>query len=117
MSLYKDQSNKVHDIDPAFERLLPSGCVPISEEEALLLNPQTVVAPILVASPWQIRKALNLTGMRTAVDAYVATQATQVEKDGWDYATEFREDDAMLVSAAATLGADLHALLALAVTL
>lgn len=75
-----------------------------------------VCVPIISVSAWQIRKALNQTGMRAAVEAYAAT-ADQDTKDGWDKATEFREDDPLLVSAASALHADLHALLELAATL
>ena len=65
---------------------------------------------ILSCSPWQIRKKLNKEGMRDAVEAYVASdQATQDEKDAWEFATEFREDNPLLVNAAAMLGiTDLH---------
>ena len=39
MPNYKDANNKVHFIDStAFEYLLPTGCVPITDEEAAELN-------------------------------------------------------------------------------
>ena len=53
-----------------------------------------VEIPILSCTPWQIRKKLNKEGMRDAVEAYVASeQATQDEKDAWEFATEFLEDN------------------------
>ena len=66
--------------------------------------------PILSCSPWQIRKKLNKEGLREAVESYVASeQATQDEKDAWEFATEFREDNPLLVNAASMLGiTDLH---------
>ena len=66
--------------------------------------------PILSCTPWQIRKKLNKEGMRDAVETYVASeQASQDEKDAWEFATEFREDNPLLVNAAAMLGiTDLH---------
>ena len=66
--------------------------------------------PILSCSPWQIRKKLNKEGLRDAVEAYVASdQATQDEKDAWEFATEFREDNPLLINAASMLGiVDLH---------
>ena len=66
--------------------------------------------PILSCSPWQIRKKLNKEGLREAVETYVASeQASQDEKDAWEFATEFREDNPLLVNAAAMLGiTDLH---------
>lgn len=61
--------------------------------------------PILSCSPWQIRKKLNKEGLREAVESYVASeQATQDEKDAWEFATEFREDNPLLVHAASMLG-------------
>ena len=75
--------------------------------------------PILSCSPWQIRKKLNKEGMREAVEAYVASeQATQDEKDAWEFATEFREDNSLLVNAASMLGIpDIHAFIEDAQTL
>ena len=78
-----------------------------------------VEIPILSCTPWQIRKKLNKEGMREAVEAYVASeQATQDEKDAWEFAAEFREDNPLLVNAAAMLGIpDLHAFIEDAQTL
>lgn len=75
--------------------------------------------PILSCTPWQIRKKLNNEGLRDAVEAYVKSeQATQDEKDAWEFATEFREDDPLLVNAASMLGiTDLHSFIADAQTL
>ena len=75
--------------------------------------------PVLSCTPWQIRKKLNKEGMRDAVEAYVASeQATQDEKDAWEFATEFREDNPLLVNAASMLGIpDLHAFIEDAQTL
>ena len=69
-----------------------------------------VEIPVLSCTPWQIRKKLNKEGLREAVEAYVASeQATQDEKDAWEFATEFREDNPLLVNAASMLGiTDLH---------
>ena len=74
---------------------------------------------VLSCSPWQIRKKLNKEGMRDAVESYVASeQATQDEKDAWEFATEFREDNPLLVNAASMLGIpDLHAFIEDAQTL
>jgi len=75
--------------------------------------------PILSCSPWQIRKKLNKEGLREAVELYVASEvATQDEKDAWEFATEFREDNPLLVNAASMLGiTDLHAFIEDAQTL
>ena len=75
--------------------------------------------PILSCTPWQIRKKLNKEGLREAVESYVASeQATQDEKDAWEFATEFREDNPLLVNAASMLGIpDLHSFIEDAQTL
>ena len=66
-----------------------------------------------------MRKKLNKEGLREAVEVYVATeQATQDEKDAWEFATEFREDNPLLVNAALLLGiSNLHAFIEDAQTL
>ena len=75
--------------------------------------------PILSCTPWQIRKKLNKEGLRDAVESYVTSEvATQDEKDAWEFATEFREDNPLLVNAASMLGIpDIHAFIEDAQTL
>ena len=75
--------------------------------------------PILSCTPWQIRKKLNKEGLRDAVESYVASEvATQDEKDAWLVASEFMEDNPLLVNAASMLGIpDLHAFIEDAQTL
>ena len=75
--------------------------------------------PILSCTPWQIRKKLNKEGLRDVVELYVkSVSATQDEKDAWEFATEFREDNPLLVKAASMLGiTDLHSFIADAQTL
>lgn len=55
------------------------------------------------ATPFQFRKALNASGLRSAVEAYIAG-ADQDIKDGYEFATEFRSDDPMVLAAAAAVG-------------
>ena len=83
------------------------------------VNVPAVEIPIFSCTPWQIRKKLNKEGLREAVEVYVASeQATQDEKDAWEFATEFREDNPLLVNAAAMLGiTDPHAFIEDAQTL
>ena len=75
--------------------------------------------PVLSCTPWQIRKKLNKEGLRDAVESYVKSEAaTQDEKDAWEFATEFQEDNPLLVNAASMLGiTDLHAFIEDAQTL
>lgn len=52
---------------------------------------QTEVSSIVV-SPWQFRQALNEFGLRQQVEQLVNSTADLNIKDGWQYATEWRED-------------------------
>lgn len=86
---------------------------------AVFSSPPPPPPVVLTCTPWQMRKALNNLGLRAAVESYVAT-ADQTTKDGWEFATEFREDDAFVTAAQAALGmtdADRTNLFQLAVTL
>lgn len=89
------------------------------EGNPILIDPPTAPSPILSCTPWQIRKKLNKEGLRSAVESYVASEvAAQDEKDAWEFATEFREDNPLLVNAASMLGIpDLHAFIEDAQTL
>lgn len=74
--------------------------------------------PVPTVTPWQICRALNETGLRTAVEAAVAG-ADQNTKDAWNRATSFRRDNPLIASIATALGkssADIDALFALAQT-
>jgi hypothetical protein len=51
----------------------------------------------------QFRLALNLAGLRTSVEAYIAS-APQDVKDWWNYATTFSADNPMLLAGAAAIG-------------
>lgn len=74
---------------------------------------------VLTCSPWQIRKALNATGLRAAVDSAVSG-ADQTTKDAWEFAQEFRRDNPLITAVANALGkteAEIDDLFALAVSL
>lgn len=73
----------------------------------------------IVVSPWQIRKALNATNLRDAVEAAVDA-SDQDTKDAWHHATEFREFDPLVIALGAGLGktdAEMHGLFELAASL
>lgn len=77
------------------------------------------VIPVVIVTPWQIRKALNATGLRKSVEAAVLA-ADANTKDAWEYATEFVRTDSLVVALGATLGktpAELDSVFALAKSL
>lgn len=81
--------------------------------------PVAVPAPIPTVSAWQIRKGLNASGLRDAVEAAVAA-ADQDTQDAWQYAKEFERDHPLVKSLAAGLGktdTEIDALFALSATL
>lgn len=54
-------------------------------------------------SPWQFRKALNISGLRALVEQAVAL-SDQDTQDGYAVATEFKRNDPIVLSMAAQLG-------------
>ena len=79
-----------------------------------------IPALALSVTPWQIRKALNAVGLRDAVESAVATSTDITVKDGWEFATEFREDDVFVISLGAAMGktsAEMHGVFLLAKSL
>lgn len=90
------------------------------EVAAALADAANAPLPVIVVSPWQIRKALNQMGLREAVEAAVSASTDQALKDGWEYATEFRSDDPFVLQMGVALGqsdVQTHELIALAATL
>lgn len=57
----------------------------------------------MVCTPYQMRKALRQLGLKSKVDAYIATASAET-KDGWEYASVYRRNDPFMVSAIAGLG-------------
>jgi hypothetical protein len=74
-----------------------------------------IVAPQSI-TPRQIRLALNMAGLRGAVEAAVLA-GDQNLKDEWEFTTEFRRDNPQVIALGNTLGADLDQLFILAATL
>ena len=96
-------------------------------KSVIVYAPPPAPAPMLIASPWQIRKALNHFGIRDQIEAHIAS-ADQDTKDAWEWATEFREDDPHVAAAVVALAPEInmtetdaeafkHQIFALAVTL
>lgn len=59
--------------------------------------------PILSVTPRQFRLALNATGMRASIEAYVAA-GSQDMKDTWEFATVIERNSPIIAAGAAELG-------------
>jgi hypothetical protein len=56
MQFYQAPDQTLHQIDPGFASMLPTGCVPISEEEATaILNPKKAIEEVRIAC-WEAIK-------------------------------------------------------------
>lgn len=76
-------------------------------------------APPISATPYQIREALNMLGLRSAVESAVAA-GSQSLKDKWQFAQEFKRDNPTVIELGLALGktdAEMDALFQLAETL
>jgi len=99
--------------------IIPGLFIAMSDEEvAMHLNPPATTPSVV--SAWQIRKALNQTGLRASVEAAVAASGDHDLIDGWEFAGEFFRNDPLVVGMGAALGktdAEMDALFVLAATL
>ena len=57
----------------------------------------------LAVTPWQMRKALNTTGLRNAVETAIGA-ADQTTIDAWAHAQEYIRTDAIVIGMGAALG-------------
>lgn len=76
--------------------------------------------PHITVSAWQIRKALNQTGLRQSVEDAVAASGNIELQDGWLHSPTFDSDNLLTVSMAQGLGKspdEMYALFQLAKTL
>lgn len=109
-------------VEPDVSTFFPEGSAGYAEFEAWQAqgnSPEQEPLPALVCSRWQIRKALNLAGLRAAVEAAVAS-GSQDLKDGWEFANEFRSDDPLVLEMGVALGKspeEIREVIALAITL
>lgn len=67
---------------------------------------QEVVEPRqhITLSPWQLRKALNQSGLRQNVEDMVAGSGDIDLQDAWQFATEWQSDHPLLLSKLPALG-------------
>lgn len=105
MPHYKNAASDLFFIESEeFEYLLPAGCTKIPENQVVVIQQAKKVAQVSICTPWQMRYALNVLGLRSAVEAAVAASSDQNLKDGWATAQEFRSDTAFVTSMASTVG-------------
>lgn len=84
--------------------ILANGELSAAAVESDIASPYAPPAPVpLEVSPWQIRRALNASGLRAVVEGAVAN-AGQDAKDGWEFASVIRRDNPLLAGMAAALG-------------
>lgn len=102
----------------------PDAVAANAEVIAYVQNNIKPVAPVadtpITVTPWQFRKALNQTGLRSDVDALLASSQDRTLKDGWEVATIYIENDPFIITLGAAMNKtadDIHNLFALAQTL
>lgn len=66
------------------------------------IDPTKIVKNLKPLSAWQVRKVLNQYGIRETVESAILT-ADKTTQDAWQYATEFKRDDAVLLAMAQML--------------
>ena len=81
---------------------------PAGVQDSWLWNGSAIVSnpsyeQVISATPWQIRKALNQLGLRSAVESAVSS-ADQETQDGWKYADVFKSDNQLIKSLCQLLG-------------
>jgi hypothetical protein len=99
----------------------PDGWKMLTDDEALeyILSTSMESYSNLVATPRQIRQALNACGMRKTVDDGIAAAGQDI-KDWWEFSTSFERNHPVITGTAASLGissSQLEDIFALAVTL
>lgn len=105
------------DSTPAYRRYLAflrTGAGPIKVPDAEPAMPRIDV------SAWQIRKALNMAGLRNQVENAVAASDSIEVKDGWLHSPRFFSDNDLALTMGAALGKsreDMYELFLLAASL
>lgn len=79
---------------------------PVVEEGDVLSIEETMppIPEVVSCSAWQIRKALNALGLRDAVESIVAASDNPVVKDGWEFASEFFNNDPFVLQMGQVIG-------------
>jgi hypothetical protein len=74
------------------------------QERIVTAPPTAVQSSILNCSAWQFRKALNVLGIRSVVEAAVAASTDITVKDGWLFAAYFYRNDPFVIQFGLALG-------------
>jgi hypothetical protein len=106
MKYYK-QNNEVYayELDGSQDHLIGDKVAMTVEEVEAHLNPPVVVIAPTVITPLQARLALSQIGLRHQIEDSMLT-ATQDIKDFYEFALEWRRDNAQLMAMATSLGMD-----------
>lgn len=89
----------------------------IPSNATLYVAPPEIKSDEIVVSPWQIRQALNELNLRTQVENLVKSTSNIDIKDGWEFATEWKEFHPVIQSMGQELGltsTQIHAIFVLA---
>lgn len=107
MPNYKDTDNKVHFLDDAaFAHLLPDGCVPITDEEALSLAPQPVSIVPTSVTMRQARIALSQAGLLSTVNSAIAAMTGStgdIARIEWEFSSTVERNRPFVQSMKAAL--------------
>jgi hypothetical protein len=105
MPHYKDLENKLHFLDSTeFEHLLPTGCIPITDEEAeqIRLEQEAAIPVIIpVLTPRQARIMLLNIGLLDDVEALITTPEQHI---WWDYSTSIERTHPLVSLILTSLG-------------
>lgn len=122
MKYFKDTGGNVYayESDGSQDAYIKPDLVPMTYEEvAAHLNPPQPeqIQSEIVVTPWQIRQAMNELGLRSQIETLVHNTTNQDIKDGWEYATEWREHNTFVRLLGQQLGlteSQIHAIFLLA---
>lgn len=79
---------------------------PVVEEDDVFSIEEAMppIPEVVSCSAWQIRKALNALGLRDAVEAIVAASDNPVVRDGWEFASQFFNNDPFVIQMGQAIG-------------
>lgn len=105
MAYFKDNNNNLHFLDDvSFTYLLSADCVPITDEEAQVIQAENeanipVIIPTL--SMRQARLALLKDNLLSTVDSAITTDEQRI---WWDYSTTVERSNPLVIQVLTALG-------------